>query len=306
MNFIYIRMEGVVFDIQRFALHDGPGIRTTVFLKGCPLRCVWCCNPESQSSKPQLAFDATKCTGCGKCINICPQHAILEDGDKITIDFNACDSCGQCVEVCTDNALSIFGYVAEAHKIMHEVLKDSDYYRISGGGLTISGGEAMAQFDFTKELLKQAKQNHIHTVIETSGYADKDKFRRIMPFVDLFLLDIKLVNNSSHRKYAGVENRMILNNLDFLYHCGAEIQLRCPIIPGINDDQEHFRNLCELSHQYKNLKGIELLAYHDYGTSKYIKTGKNYELKDIKTVSKTQRENWYVQLEQMGCENLIR
>ncbi|HEX2395228.1 MAG TPA: glycyl-radical enzyme activating protein, partial [Bacteroidales bacterium] len=184
-------MEGVIFDIQKFALHDGPGIRTAVFLKGCPLSCVWCCNPESQRLKPGFSYNREKCSGCNKCIPLCPHECLRISEDKISVDFNSCPACGNCVDVCSGNALRIYGYYADTEDIITEVLKDKDYFDNSGGGLTLTGGEAMIQFDFAMKLMRTAKKRGLHTALETCGYAETTQFEQIMPYVDLFLFDYK-------------------------------------------------------------------------------------------------------------------
>ncbi len=298
-------MKGRVFDIQKFALHDGPGIRTTVFLKGCPLSCVCCCNPESQSFQTQLSFDISKCTGCMKCVDICPENAISIDGKKIKIDFGFCTTCGNCVDECAESAFKVYGHEMSAQEVVNEVIKDVSYFENSGGGITLSGGEVMSNVDFAIEVLKLAKNNNIHTAIETSGYSKTENFQKILPFVDLFLFDYKHTDRQLHKEFTGVESDLILENLDYLYQNNATILLRCLIIPGINDNQTHFEGICILSHKYPNLKGIEILSYHNFGASKYEKTGKDYLLKNKETVSKNQRAEWITILKEMNCKNLI-
>ena len=298
-------MKGLVFDIQKFALHDGPGIRTTVFLKGCPLNCVCCCNPESQSFRSQLSFDVSKCMGCLKCIDICPEKAISVVSTKIKVDFTTCTACGNCVDECPDSAFLIFGNEMTAHQVLDEVSRDKDYFENSGGGITLSGGEVMAQVDFAIEILKLAKGRNIHTVIETSGYTKTDNFTKIIPFVDLFLFDYKYTESKLHEEFTGVEPELILANLDYLYQKKADILLRCLIIPGINNNQTHFQEICNLSIKYPELKGIEILSYHNFGASKYTKTGKKYQFENSETVSKQQLAEWVNELKEMGCLNLI-
>lgn len=298
-------MSGLVFDIQKFALHDGPGIRTTVFLKGCPLNCVCCCNPESQNFQPQLSFDISKCNGCMKCIDICPVNAILIDETKIKVDFSVCTACGKCVDECPDSAFRIYGNEMTAQQVLEEVVKDKNYFENSGGGITLSGGEVMAQIDFAIEILQLAKSQNIHTIIETSGYSKTENFKNVLPFVDLFLFDYKHTDKQLHKKYTGAELTLILENLELLYQQNASILLRCLIIPGINDNQTHFQGICNISHTYPDLKGIEILSYHNFGASKYTKTGKKYQLENSVTVSKKQRTEWVNELKKMGCLNLI-
>lgn len=297
-------MEGIIFDIQKFALHDGPGIRTAVFLKGCPLRCVWCCNPESQQLRPQLSYIREKCSGCNRCVHSCALASLKPSNDKLSVDFNGCSACGDCIGECTENALKIYGYRMEAWTIINEVLKDRDYFKNSGGGITLSGGEAMVQFEFALEILSIAKKNGLHTAIETSGYAQTSRFERIMPYVDLFIYDYKHTGNELHSRYTGVDQELILENLEFLYASKAQILVRCPVIPEINDTPEHFAGITNISRKYPNLQGIEILGYHDYGMAKYANLGmKAYPIKS-KTVSRETVKQWNEKLSGMGCKNL--
>jgi len=302
----FFMANGIIFDIQRFALHDGPGIRTTIFLKGCPLNCVWCCNIESQKMQPQISFEQEKCILCNKCIPACPINVLsYNEKGKIVLNFYSCSACGKCIDECAENALKIYGYRVDSEKIIEEVLKDREYYINSGGGLTLSGGEAIMQYEFSLDLLMLAKSNDIHTVIETSGFASTEKYLQIMQYVDLFLFDYKHSGNRLHKLNTNVEQDLILKNLDYLYNNGAKILIRCPIIPDINDTPEHFKGICELSHKYPDLIGIELLGYHDYGLSKYKNLGFAQYSVISKTVSKTQKNEWLAELENMGCKKLL-
>jgi pyruvate formate lyase activating enzyme len=239
-------MEGIIFEIQKFALHDGPGIRTTVFLKGCPLKCAWCCNPESQELPPQLSKDNTR----------------------------------------------TFGYKASAEQVLLEVMKDKDYYDNSGGGITLSGGEPMMQFDFTYALLSIAKKNGLHTALETSGFAATENFEKILPLVDLYLYDYKHTGNENHKQFTGVDQALILKNLEFLYSRNAQIVIRCPVIPGINDNENHFNGIKLLRNKFPGLRGIEVLGYHDYGLWKYESLGMNPCPVEAKTVSAEKVKEW--------------
>jgi pyruvate formate lyase activating enzyme len=299
-------MEGIIFDIQKFALHDGPGIRTVVFLKGCPLYCIWCCNPESQKLQPQISYEPAKCIGCLHCVTVCPLTALKPDDIKVKVNFADCSACGQCLGECAANALRIHGYKTNVEKIIEEVMKDKAYFDNSGGGLTLSGGEAMIQFEFALELFRLAKNQGLHTAIETSGYAATEKFAQIRPYIDLFLFDYKHTGNQLHKKYTGVEQYLILKNLDYLYLQGAKILIRCPVIPGINDTRDHFLGICEISRKYPNLKGIEILGYHDYGVSKYGNIGLSAHPIASKAVSQSTVKQWIATLQQMGCSNLIQ
>lgn len=292
------------FDLQRFALHDGPGIRTTVFLKGCPLDCIWCHNPESKKYAVQLGFLAKKCTGCGKCQNVCQHgvHCIDESGHHI--DYKKCRHCGKCVDVCANKALKLFGQQMSIDEIMQTVVKDRDFYERSGGGLTVSGGEAMMQFAPLLELVKRAKAEDIHVCLDTCGQAPAEKYRQIAPYVDIFLFDYKLTDPDEHKKYTGVSNELIIHNLHYLCRLGARVYLRCPIIPGINDKSSHYRAIAALSHEYKNIEQVNLMTYHDMAKGKTAQIGESYALPDIKTVLPAQKKAIYEQVEACGCLRL--
>jgi pyruvate formate lyase activating enzyme len=304
MNFM--NSKGTVLEIQRFALHDGPGIRTAVFLKGCPLRCAWCCNPESQAMQPQLSYAADKCVLCPCCAKACPSGVFSNGSEKrLHIDFSACALCGQCVDECPHGALRILGTVSSTDAVMAEVLKDRSYYESSRGGISLSGGEPTCQLSFAVDLLERSRKEGLHTCFETSGYAPQSVFEALLPLVDLFLFDYKLTGNMSHQKYAGVGQDLILANLDFLYRKKAAMLLRCPIIPGINDTNDHFEAIVRLSRKYPAFEGIELMPYHDYGVPKYRQIGRTGYPITAATVSRDQKSRLQQQLIGMGCKNLV-
>jgi pyruvate formate lyase activating enzyme len=296
--------KGIVFDIQKFSLHDGPGIRTTVFLKGCPLRCLWCHNPESQSFKVELAFKKDKCMMCGACEAVCPLgvHRVTEG--LHTIDYSKCNISGKCIEACTYDALKLYGKVMTVEEIISDVIKDIKYYEKSGGGITISGGEPLGQPSFTREILKAAKEKSIHTCIETTGYASKEIIAKLLPYVDLFLFDYKATDAVKHEELTGVSNELILQNLQFIYEQGASIILRCPLISGVNDSQEHLQGIANMSKKYPLLKGIELLPYHDMGKGKYKELGREYTLGNIKNTSEEQKKKWISFFQALGYNNI--
>jgi pyruvate formate lyase activating enzyme len=296
-------MEGIVFDIQRFALHDGPGIRTTVFLKGCPLRCVWCCNPESFKNSPQLAYIEKNCSMCKNCITACKENVFSICSDDLKIDFLNCNLCGDCIEACDAGALKYFGYTANADIVIAEVVKDISYYNNSGGGLTLSGGEPLSQIEFAIEILEGAGKHNIHTCIETSGFVNKNLIFKTIPLVDLYLFDFKMSSSAEHQKYTNVGNSMILENLDLLIINGCSVILRCPIIPGINDHDEHLKCIAELSMKYPELKGVELMPYHNWGMDKYKQIGVESVL-ITGSATKDDKRVWINKIKSFGGNNI--
>ncbi len=294
-------MNGLIFDIHRFSLNDGPGIRTTIFLKGCYLKCDWCHNPESQSFKPQLSFNPDKCIDCFECVKVCPTGAHQIQNEKHFVNWDLCDVSGNCVKVCSTGALKIIGSDCNVSELISEAVKDKKYYDKTGGGITISGGEPLAQFQFTKELLIEAKKNNLHTVVDTCGFADKDHYKGILSLVDLFLFDYKFTDDEKHKKFTGVSNKIILENLDFLYHNKASIILRCPLIPGVNDNEEHLNGIKALIKKYPLLKAVEIMPYHDMGKDKARKTGMAYKLLEIKNADENDKKRWINYFKNNDC-----
>jgi len=285
-------IQGIVFDIQRFAIHDGPGIRTTVFLKGCPLHCLWCHNPESQETRPEIFFSPEKCIGCRYCEAACEHDGHhFEEGVHI-YDRDDCIRCGDCTLECYARALEVAGKPMSVEEVIQEVLKDRAFYQNSGGGMTLSGGEPMMQFEFTQALLAAAKQNGMHTAMETSGCSSFDRYQAIIPDVDLFLFDIKETDAELHRQYTGITNHLILANLEKLDQAGAKIVVRCPIIPGLNDRVEHFQAVADIINKMENIQELDILPYHPLGTSKNQRLGKSIPLTYISMPPDGQVQEW--------------
>ena len=284
--------NGTVFNIQKFSVNDGPGIRTTVFLKGCPLRCVWCHNPESKLAKPEIMYSPTKCIGCRACEAVCPKKCHIFSEDKHIFDREKCIGCGECVKVCYTDALSLAGEIKTVDEVIAEVMKDKVFYDNSGGGMTLSGGEPMMQFEFTLALLKAAKEKGLHTCMETCGFAKAEAFKEVAPYVDIFLFDYKITDSDTHKKYTGVDNELILNNLHILDEMGCNTVLRCPIIPDINDNDEHLCAIAELGNSLKNVLEINIEPYHPLGKDKATMLGREYPLAHLTFPSEESVKYW--------------
>lgn len=267
-------MKSYIIDVQRSSIHDGPGIRTTVFLKGCPLRCKWCHNPESQSFHKELSFNSSLCTSCGHCVEVCTKNVHQIKQGQHMVDFSKCVQCGACTEICKAKALTIIGKEMTPQEVFDIVMKDKVFYDNANGGLTISGGEALSHVDFCIELLKRCKERDIHTCIETSGYTCPANVKNLLPFVDLFLFDYKVSNNKDAKEYIGDSLENIEQNFKYIYQQGKDIILRCPIIPKVNDTKEHFEAIGKMIEQYPNILSVELLPYHDFGVVKGVNVGR--------------------------------
>jgi len=282
---------GMVFDIQRSCVHDGPGIRTTVFLKGCNLRCFWCHNPESWRAGPDLMFYPQKCIGCGKCFDICPLgcHS-LSDGGVHGIDRAKCTVCGACAKKCYAGALTITGKERSVDDVMKAVRADTAFYRNSGGGMTVSGGEPLLQPEFTLTLLKAAKDEGIHTALDTAGNVDFALFEQVLPWVDLLLFDCKCMDSAAHRRATGVGNERILENLWRLGRGSTPVWVRVPVVPEVNDTEENMAALRDYLADLPAVKRVELLAYHSLGAGKHANLGMEYAYKEIKAPPKGRME----------------
>ncbi len=276
---------GTVFDIKKFSIHDGPGIRTTIFLKGCPLSCLWCHTPESQSPHHEIQYFEYRCILCEDCASVCPNNAISFADDIRTWDADICQFCGKCAEVCPTEAIQLVGEEATLAEIMQEIEKDVIYYDQSGGGVTFSGGEPLQQVDFLCDLLKKAKAHEIHTAVDTSGLAPWSSLEKILPYTDLFLYDLKIIDDEAHKKFTGVSNRVILQNLRQLASTQAKIRVRIPIIPQINDNEENLNAIIVFLANLAQIREVDLLPYHNIATDKYHRMAHDYALRNVKTPS---------------------
>jgi pyruvate formate lyase activating enzyme len=274
-------VHGLIFNIQKFSLHDGPGIRTTVFFKGCPLDCWWCNNVESQGFGREPMFRADLCGGCGSCVAACLQQAIRVVGGLAVTDPATCLSCGRCSVFCPANGRSICGSEMSVAEVVAEVVKDRVFYDQSGGGVTFSGGEALVQIDFLVEALTACKAKGLHTAVDTSGAVPWEYFERILPLTDLFLYDLKLMDDAAHRWYTGVSNRLILENLERLSAATEGLWIRLPVVPTVNDDSANIRRTIAFL-QTIRFRQLNLLPYHDLGRGKAAQLGRPYRLEGVK------------------------
>lgn len=275
-----ITEKGLIFHIIHGSFVDGYGIRTTIFLKGCPLRCLWCCNPEGQQGYPELKYTVLKCNGCNQCITACLKGAIRLNPllEKIQIDRNLCTNCGKCIDVCYTGALEYFGTYYTVDELFEIIRKDEQYYRSSGGGVTIGGGEPTFQPQFTYKLLKKCQENYIHVALDTCGYTNTEEQFKILATADLLLYDLKGLDMITHLKNTGVSNEIILANLKKLNDMGKPIIIRIPVIPKFTLNGQNIETIATFLSRLKSVERVDLLAYHTYGTIKYGELGRDYKL----------------------------
>jgi pyruvate formate lyase activating enzyme len=271
-------IAGMVYNIMRFSLHDGPGIRTTVFLKGCPLACPWCHNPESIRRESEIILREERCIQCGECVDACTHGAVIRDDGRVNTDRALCVRCGECVPHCYAGAREVAGKEMTTGSVLDEVVRDRVFFDESGGGVTFSGGEPLLQHEFLASLLQASRQREIHTVVDTTGCASPVILERIAPLVDLFLYDLKLMDDAKHREYTGVSNILLLENMRRLVQWGKQVIVRIPLIPGINDDPRNIRASGEWLASLPAIREIHLLPYHAAGSEKYVRLGKPYAL----------------------------
>ncbi len=279
-------MTGTIFDIQRFSTHDGPGIRTTVFLKGCGMQCHWCHNPESIRMEPEIQFFRHKCIGCGRCLQVCPVNAHrLNEGRRVFLR-ESCIRCGRCAEECCSEALALTGRTVTVQELMEELDKDRLFFKQSGGGVTFSGGEPVLQHQFLSSMLKECRSAGFHTAVETAGNVPEDYLLEVVPFTDLFLYDVKGMDEDRHVQTTGVGNRRILENLTLLSEKGARIMVRVPVIPGVNDTEESMLALIGLIRNLKGIEHVELIPFHKMATEKYDSLDLAYEAENTPLLEK--------------------
>lgn len=296
-----VENSGVVSAIQKFSIDDGPGIRTTVFLKGCQLRCPWCHNPETLHRFPEIYFRLNKCIACGKCAEVCPvEYAINLESDE-RINRQLCKKCMKCVEVCSAEALEIVGQDMTVAEVMAEVMDDMIFYETSGGGVTFSGGEPTTQAGFLTALLRESKRLGLHTCIETNGMVASEAWDSILPYLDLVLLDIKHMDSAIHKKFTGAGNELILDSARIITPRVKTI-IRTPLIPGFNDSEDFINQLGEFTSRMTNSKESHLIPYHDYGSSKYTMLGKKHDIYQIKEPLGNEPQRYKGILEKYGLD----
>lgn len=292
MNHTEHEPHGIVFEISRFRTDDGPGLRTAVFLKGCPLACIWCHNPESNALRPELLFDAGRCTGCGACARACPNacHAVSEGGHRL--DRSRCTACGGCVRACPNAALRIAGRKMSVEEVMKPVLRDQSFYCVSGGGLTLTGGEPLLQAEFSLALLRAAHSSGIQTCIETCGYAAPEVMRALAEQSDWILYDCKAVNAEKHLALTGRGNEQILENLALLDRMNRQIALRVPVIPGCNDELQDLIAVRELARRYPSIRYVQIMPYHPLGLGKAKQLGRTPGYARIELPAREETAHW--------------
>ena len=303
MDSINYNVTGSVFDIQRFSLHDGPGIRTIVFLKGCPLSCQWCSNPESQSVKPVVMYKKDECLHCGRCMTACKRGAIRPT-NKNWIDRNLCSGCGECVNACPAGALVLKGKTMSVQQVIYELKKDATTYRRSGGGITLSGGEPLVQYEFASELLQACKAQGWNTAIETTGIGSDVAIEKVIPYVDTVLLDIKHIDGAVHKQHTGRDNELVLKNAPRISQISNTV-VRVPVIPGFNYSVETISKIAEYAKTLTGVRTIHLLPYHSFGENKYGLMGKDYELTHIKPLYPEDLDECKAAVERYGLQCII-
>ena len=299
MSTVKYEAEGIVFDIQRYSIHDGPGIRTIVFLKGCPLSCKWCSNPESQRLRPEVMFRRKNCLSCGKCLSVCKAGALSPE-NPVFVDRERCVGCGACAEICPADALLLKGKIMTVWEVMQVLQKDATVYRRSNGGITLSGGEPLMQAAFVGELLKACREKGWHTAMESTGLAGRAALDKVIPQLDMVLLDVKSVNPETHKAYTGVDNRAIRENAVHIARMAKETIVRVPVVPGFNFSVQDAEDIGSFALSLGAIREIHLLAYHTYGENKYELLGRPYPMGDTPYLKAADLEPMRSVLERQG------
>lgn len=271
----------IVLSITRMTIHNGPGVRTLILFKGCPLRCVWCSTPESQNAEPELAVEPEKCTRCGECVSVCPVGAISLIEETVALDRGRCDMCGACAKVCSPQAITVLGHDMTVPQLLREVEKDAVFYKHSQGGVTLSGGEVLLQPEFTRALAQTCKEKGIGVGVDTCGHVPWSNIEQVLPYVDYFLWDVKAMDPERHRELTGVSNDLILRNARVVAERGIPLYLRLPVIPGCNDSEENFRAACEFVSTLSSAVEVSLLPLHHLGRARYAKLNRLYPMTDV-------------------------
>ena len=278
-------MHGIIFDIKRYAIHDGPGIRTTVFFKGCPFACPWCHNPEGIDRDPRVIYRKDMCIGCLECVDACPELTLSPGPGGIRTDETCCKQCGACVKACPAGAREMAGTRETVDSLMEIIRKDVPFFDTSGGGVTFSGGESLAQAEFLIEMLTACGKEVIHRALDTTGYTDPRTLERVARRTDILLFDLKFMDAEKHRHFTGVSNEQILKNLETLARSGSRVIVRIPLIPGINDDEDNISSTAAFLNSLPQLESVHILPYHDFQKSKYDKFSMNYKARDVEPPS---------------------
>lgn len=297
---------GKIFNIQRYSIYDGPGIRTTIFLKGCFLKCFWCHNPEGVSVESEIQILDFKCLHCGLCIENCPNNARILSEGRILIKKEKCTHCLRCIKVCPSGATELIGNEIKVKEVLRIVEQDIPFYKRSDGGVTFSGGEPFLQAEFLKNCLMECVKKNIHTAVDTSGFVEENKLKEILPFVNLFLYDIKTLDNNKHKNATGVSNKIILDNLRMLLKSKARVHLRIPIIPTFNDSVEDIQKVANFVSGLKDIEFIEILPFHQLGSGKYKSLQKTYKAINLKIIPKEKLEELLEPFNKKGIKYKIR